>query len=74
MNGLDSEYEDSQIEFMRLDANSTEGGAIQRSYGLRGHPSIALINADGEVVQKFVGEQSAEILREAIDSLLNADS
>ena len=74
MNGLDSEYDDSQIDFMRIDANSPDGGALQRSYSLRGHPSIALVNAEGEVVQKFVGEQSAEILRDAIDSLLAADS
>ncbi len=73
MNGLDSEYTDAQIEFIRLDANSTEGGAIQRSYGLRGHPSIALVDANGNVVQKFVGEQSAEILRDAIDSMISSE-
>lgn len=72
MNGLDSEYDDSQLTFIRLDANSDEGADIQRSYGLRGHPSIALINANGEPVNKFVGAQSADTLRTAIDQLLAA--
>ena len=72
MNGLESEYANTQIEFVRLDANSQEGGTIQRGYGLRGHPSIAIVDASGEAVQKYVGAQSAEILRPAIDSVLNS--
>lgn len=72
MNGLDSEYDDAQLTFLRLDANSTDGAAAQRAYGVRGHPSIALLDADGDVVSRFVGAQSAETLRDAIESMLAA--
>ena len=72
MNGLESEYADSEFEFVRLDANSQAGGDIQQQYGLRGHPSVAIVNMNGEPVHKFVGAQSAETLQQAIDNVLSA--
>ncbi len=71
MNGLEDEYADSAIAFMRLDANSVEGGSIQSSDNLRGHPSILIVDETGQAVEKYVGAQSAETLRPVLDSLIN---
>lgn len=72
MNGLEDEYADAAIEFMRLDANSAEGAAIQSSYNLRGHPSIVIVDETGQAVEKYVGAQSAETLHPVIDSVIKA--
>ena len=70
MNGLESEY-GSQIDFVRLNAAEPDNEAIQRGYGLRGHPTVALVNANGTAEAVFIGEQSAETLRTAIARLLD---
>ena len=72
MNGLESEY-DTQITFVRLNAAEPDNEAIQRSYGLRGHPTVAMIDAVGKAQATFIGEQSAETLRSALDGLLNSE-
>ena len=72
MNGLEDEY-GTQLEFIRLNAAEPDNEAIQREYGLRGHPTVAIIDADGNAEAKFIGEQSAETLRDAIESMLNGN-
>ena len=67
MNGLEAEY--TSIQFYRFDANVAANQQIQNDLQLRGHPSVALISEDGEVVGRFFGSQPADLLRPALDEL-----
>lgn len=71
MNGLAAEYDGQALEFVRLNAAEPDNEAIQRGYGLRGHPTVAILGAEGNVSATFIGGQSAETLRSAIDAMLN---
>jgi hypothetical protein len=66
VDGLEDQYQD-QIAFIRLDANSKDGGETFRFYGLLGHPSYVLLNPAGEVLWKGVGEQTAAALNVEIE-------
>lgn len=65
MNGLEAEF-GASVTFVRLNANQPENETYQRALGLRGHPTVALLTRDGEVSERFIGEQSAESLRDAL--------
>jgi hypothetical protein len=65
VNGLESEYED-QVTFLSLDANTEDGRAMMIEYGLRGHPSYAIVGEDGRVRWTGVGQLSAEQLRQSL--------
>lgn len=69
MSGLESEYGET-INFVRLNVEMPENEQVQRGYGLRGHPTVAILNESGEVNASFIGEQSAETLRPAIEAVL----
>lgn len=70
MNGLENEYGES-INFYRFDANEPENQRLQNELQLRGHPSVALVQADGQVFNRYFGTQSAEELRPMLDILLD---
>ncbi len=70
VNGLEEVYS-SEIEFRRIDANSTEGRPAFQYFGLQGHPSYVLLNPKGEVLWQGLGEQSSEMLQEKINIVLN---
>jgi hypothetical protein len=67
VNGLESEFED-QIVFQQIDANTEEGRTAMSGYGLRGHPSYAIVDVDGSLLWTAAGQLPAEQLRQ---SLLN---
>jgi hypothetical protein len=66
VDGLEAEFGDEMI-FTRLDANVAENAGRQTALGVRGHPSIAIVNADGVVTARFFGPEDVEILRKAIE-------
>ncbi len=68
VNGLEADY--PEINFVRFDANKRENEFLQTQLGLRGHPSIALIAADGTVTQTWFGGQTEDTLRPALDTLI----
>ena len=68
VNGLEAEY--ASIKFYRFDANAPANQGIQNDLQLRGHPSVALISEDGEVVGRFFGSQPAERLKPELDELV----
>lgn len=70
---LDSEF-GADIYFYQLDANDAENEALQQAYGLRGHPTLVVLDQNKAVVQTFVGPQSEEILRAAITAVLPCKS
>ena len=61
MNGLEAEYGE-KIQFYRLDANNPDNQPIQNELNLRGHPSVAILDQNGNVVQQFFGVQPAEAI------------
>ncbi|MEM8856746.1 MAG: hypothetical protein AAGD96_00395 [Chloroflexota bacterium] len=74
MNGLEDEYAGS-INFYRFDANEPLNQRLQNDLQLRGHPSVAIVTNQGEILNRYFGEQSAEDLRPVLDMLLtNNDS
>ena len=50
------------IHFERINVGDRDNEAFQRTFGLRGHPSWVLLDAEGMVVEQQVGAVSAEIL------------
>jgi thioredoxin-like negative regulator of GroEL len=69
VDGLESDFA-GQARVLQLDANETENSQLQQQYGLRGHPTFALLDRNGRVVQTFIGPQAEEILHEAIATVI----
>lgn len=65
MNGLADEFE-GQISVQQLNAAEQANIQLQSQYGLRGHPSFVILDADGQAVQTFLGPQAEETLRQAM--------
>ena len=70
MDGLEAECGE-QVKFLYLNAeDGGQGEAAFRAYGLRGHPTIVLVRAGGEVAWSRPGVIPAgEIEREIRSSL-----
>jgi len=73
VDGLEEEFA-GEIAVVRLDVGVAENEKIQQGYSLRGHPTIAILNSEGDVVQRYFGEETAVILREALTSLLDVNN
>jgi len=65
VNGLEEDF-DAQVEFRRIDANSTDGQEIFQSFSLRGHPSYVILNPNADVLWLGLGEQPQDFLAEQI--------
>lgn len=70
VDGLEIEFA-SQITFYRFNALEDDNAALQSQLGLRGHPAMAILDRDGEIVTSFVGPQSTDALRQALTAVLN---
>jgi hypothetical protein len=70
VNGLQSEFE-QDVTFVRLNAAESDVEALQQQLALRGHPSLAILDGDGQVIQRYFGAQSAETLRPILLSLIS---
>ena len=68
VNGLETEFGE-QLIVTRLDANVRENEELEFSYGLRGHPAFAVLDAAGSVTATFIGPQSDETLRNAVTAV-----
>lgn len=69
VNGLEENFR-AEVEFQQMDANSTEGQAIFRSFNLRGHPSYVILNPKAEVLWIGLGEQPMDNLIDQINLAL----
>lgn len=69
VNGLEDEYGD-QMTFQYLNA-AAEGRQLFQRYNLRGHPSYIILNTEGDVVWRLVGEVPRETLTGALQEALN---
>lgn len=69
VNGLEDEY-GAQVTFQHLNA-AAEGRQLFQRYNLRGHPSYVILNTEGDVVWRRVGEVPRETLAEALQEALS---
>lgn len=65
VDGLAEKYQE-QVVTKRVNANEGTGPQIMRAYGIPGHPTVLIFNAQGQEVQRFVGPQPAEVIEEAL--------
>jgi thioredoxin-like negative regulator of GroEL len=69
VNGLDEEFE-GKVSTVQLNAAEEANAMLQNQWGLRGHPTFALVDANDSVVQLFFGPQPEAVLREAMETLV----
>lgn len=69
MNGLEAEFGD-EVNFFRLNAVEPDVLQVQQTYGLRGHPSVAVLDESGAVTARYFGPETAETLRGDLTAVL----
>lgn len=68
MDGLETEFA-GRVNFVRLNVDEPEQARIQQSYGMRGHPSIVVLDASGQPNHRYFGAEEAETLRFALSEV-----
>jgi thioredoxin-like negative regulator of GroEL len=68
VDGLRVEFE-GKVSVFQLDAWQPINANLQKQWGLRGHPSFAILDDNGNVVQQFFGPQPKMVLRQAIEAV-----
>ena len=66
VNGLEEGFSD-RLAFERRNAITEEGKAVMAAFSLRGHPSYAIVSADGEDLWSATGAMQAEALQAAVE-------
>jgi protein-disulfide isomerase-like protein with CxxC motif len=69
VNGLETEFE-GKMSVIQLNAAVEANEKLQNQWGLRGHPTFALVDANDSVVQLLFGPQPEAVLREAMEPLV----
>ena len=69
VNGLEEEFA-GQVTFYRLNVEEPEHARVQQEYGLRGHPSVLILDVTGQPSDQFVGVVEVERLREALTAVI----
>jgi thioredoxin 1 len=69
VDGLEEEYGD-RVAFQRMNVDQADGRAAAKTYGVRGHPAIIVLDAGGNVVFSRVGVQPREDVAAALEKLL----
>lgn len=68
VDGLEAEFS-GQISFVRLNVEQPDPARIQQSYGLRGHPSVVILDATGQPTNRYFGAEDVETLRIALNEV-----
>ena len=53
---------------LQLNAGQSRNEELQTLWGLRGHPSFAVLDPDGQVIERFFGPQPEARLRQAMQT------
>jgi len=69
VDGLENQYQET-VEFVQVNASTTEGLEIFNAYSLFGHPSYLILDETGEILWQSVGEQSVENIESALKGAL----
>ena len=71
VDGLENKYQET-VNFVRINASTSEGLDIFNTYSLFGHPSYLILDDTGEVLWQSVGEQSVDIIESALTTALES--
>jgi hypothetical protein len=69
VDGLEAEYGDA-IEFVLLDVDDPANDEAKRRFGYRFQPHFFLVDANGEIVEQWLGLVSEAQFRASFDALL----
>ena len=69
MNGIERELKPQGVQAIHLDANSAVGNQLARQYGVRGVPTLIILNASGEPVLRQMGRLDRESALDVIAQL-----
>lgn len=68
MDGLAVEFA-GQVDVVKLNVGEGDNEAIQVAYGMRGHPTAVVLDANGDIVQRYFGPEDVGVLREAFTAV-----
>ena len=71
VDGLENKYQET-VNFVRINASTSEGLDIFNTYSLFGHPSYLILDDTREVLWQSVGEQSVDIIESALTTALES--
>ena len=71
MNGLEAKYGD-QIEFIYLNVDDPGTLPMRQQYDVVARSQYVLVDANGEIVQKWFGYINEETISQVIDEHLNS--
>ncbi|MCP5095551.1 MAG: hypothetical protein GY943_08370 [Chloroflexi bacterium] len=69
MHGLEEEYGD-EVEFVYYDIDDPDSAAAKTEYNFRFQPHVILVDENGEIIQQWLGYNSANVYEEAFEALL----
>lgn len=67
MHGLEAEYS-GKVKFVYLDVDDARNDDFKRVLNFRYQPHLFLLDADGNILQQWVGAITADDLRPALDA------
>lgn len=73
MDGLRTTYGD-RVAFSRVDARSQLGKEAYEFYNLRGHPIVAILDAQGKLLAQIWGERPRSEIETALRAALGLSS
>jgi hypothetical protein len=68
VDGLGEEF-DGRVTALQLDAGQAANARLQAEFGLRGHPSFAVIDEQDRITQRFFGPQTEQLLRQSMEAI-----
>lgn len=69
VNGLEEDFGD-ELQVVRLDFNDSENDGAIAALGVRGHPTIVLLNREGEIHRRWLGAGTDDDLRPLVQQVL----
>jgi hypothetical protein len=69
VNGIEGEY-GARLQVVRLNFNDGANERAIAALAVRGHPTIVLLDREGEVTRTWFGAADAEDLRPLVEALL----
>ena len=68
VHGLEDKYA-AKIDFVYLDIDDPTSGAAKRKLGYRVQPDLYLLDANGNIVQRWIGFVEAKTLEAALSKI-----
>ena len=69
MHGLEVEYY-GKVKFTYLDIDNPANDDFKRELGYRVQPNLFLLDAEGNIIQQWLGAVTADELRDAFDPIV----